>query len=301
MAKNLCYQLVSSIENGFRPGTDKHSEKMQNKETTYKIYSYASRTEMIDFSHRFANFMKTNYPEVKQVKQIGVEHINAYLSAKTNVTNKTMQHEVSCFNKMQLCVNKKFSINVDWKTDRVVPKTEMEKRRTAVFTREQIQGLKDYFDTKRDCYSKAAFFMGERFALRASEVVKVQVRDVHWNENVLHIHDSKGKRSRDIAITEDDKQFLKGLVGDKKGTDRLIPLRADSVCAYLNRACKVLGYDNITQAKTSFHSLRKFSISNYFKEQKELLGEKKAREMAMERLGHSKNRADLYNTYIVRT
>lgn len=298
MAKNLCYQMTSAIENGFKPGMDKHSIKAQKMETDYKIYSYAARKDMIDFAHRFSAFIKTEFPETRKVKDITIEHVNGYLSKRTNVTQATLQHDISCLNKLALCVNRKFNLNMDWKMGRVVPKNEKKNCRTEVFTKEQINGLKAYFDTKRDSCSKNAFFLAERFSLRASEVVKLQARDIKWEQNLVHIHDSKGKRSRDITMTEDDKKFLKELVGDKKGNDRLIPLRADSICAYLNRACKVLNFDNIISAKTSYHALRKYSITEYYKEQCEKVGEKKAKGMAMERLGHSKDRADLFKVYI---
>lgn len=298
MAKNLCYQMTSAIENGFRPGMDKHSIKAQQKETDYKIFSYAARKDMIDFAHRFSAFIKTDYPEIRKVKDITIEHVNAYLLRKTNVTQATLKHDISCLNKLSLCVNRKFNLDVDWKTGRVVPKASMEKRRVVAFTPEQIKGLNDYFSTKKDCYSMRAYYLGERFALRASEVVKLQARDILYDKAMLHIHESKGKRSRNISISEDDKLFLKELVGDKKGNERLIPLRQDSICAYLNKACKTLGYRNIVEAKSSFHALRKASISRFYKEQCEKVGEKRAREMAMERLGHGKNRTDLFRVYI---
>lgn len=300
MAKNLCYQMISSIENSFKPGMDKHSIKAQNKEADYKIYSYGARKDMIDFAYRFSAFIKTEYPEVRKVKDITIEHVNGYLlmRMRTNVTQATLKHDVSCLNKLALCVNRKFNLDVDWKTGRSVPKTGVEKRRVVAFTPEQIKELDDYFSTKKDCYSKKAYYLGKRFALRASEIVKLQVRDILWDKGMLHIHDSKGKRSRNISINEDDKVFLKELVENKKDNERLIPLRQDSVCAYLNRACKTLSFRTIVESKSSFHALRKASISQYYKEQCGKVGEKRAREMAMERLGHGKNRSDLFRVYI---
>lgn len=291
--------MISSIDNGFRPGADKHSIKAQNKDTDYKIYSFSSRTEMIDFAHRFSNFIKTNYPEIRQVKNISTEHINAYLQSKTKVTQKTIQHEVACINKLQLCCNKKFGISVDWKTGRNVPKVAIQQRRDLVFTDEQVQKLKEYFSTKRDCHSKTAFSLGERFALRASEICKLQVRDIKWGENVLHIHDSKGKRSRDITITDDDKKFLREITYGKSNKDRIIPLQADSICAYLSRACKTLGFNDIVKAKTSYHCLRKYSISKYYNEQIKVDNNiKNASAKSMDRLGHSRNRTDLRAVYL---
>jgi len=300
IAKNITYQMTSAIDNGFRPGMDKHSDKNQNhNESTYKIYSYASRNEMIDFAHRFGKFMKEHYPDIRQVKGIGIEQVNAYLASKGNVTQKTMQHEVACLNKLSLCVNKKFGISTDFTTGRIVPVMEVKRKRDVVFTKEQVQGLKEYFDTKKDCYSKTAFYIGERFALRASEITKLQYRDIDWENKKLHIIDSKGKRSRVIDITGDDIAFLKKITQSLADKDRLIPLKSDSICAYLNRACKHLGYDNITQAKTSYHSLRKYSISLKMQEKEKELGSKKAaKQYCMDYLGHSKNRSDLQSVYL---
>lgn len=300
IAKNITYQMTSAIDNGFRPGMDKHSDKKQNhNESTYKIYSYSSRREMIDFAHRFAKFIKENYPDIRQVKDIGIEQVNAYLASKGNVTQKTMQHEVACLNKLSLCLNKKFGISTDFTTGRIVPVMEVKRKRDVVFDKEQIKGLKEYFDTKKDCYSKTAFYIGERFALRASEITKLQYRDIDWENMKLHIVDSKGKRSRVIDITQDDIAFLKKITQGLTGKDRIIPLKPDSICAYLNRACKHLGYDNIVRAKTSYHSLRKYSISCKLAEKEKELGSKSAaRKYCMDYLGHGKNRSDLQSVYL---
>lgn len=300
IAKNITYQMTSAIDNGFRPGMDKHSDKKQNhNESTYKIYSYSSRREMIDFAHRFAKFIKENYPDIRQVKDIGIEQVNAYLASKGNVTQKTMQHEVACLNKLSLCMNKKFGISTDFTTGRIVPVMEVKRKRDVVFDKEQIKGLKEYFDTKKDCYSKTAFYIGERFALRASEITKLQYRDIDWENKKLHIVDSKGKRSRAIDITQDDIAFLKKITQGLTGKDRIIPLKPDSICAYLNRACKHLGYDNIVMAKTSYHSLRKYSISCKLAEKEKELGSKSAaRKYCMDYLGHGKNRSDLQSVYL---
>ena len=290
--------MVSSVENGFRPGMDKHAAKKQNKETDYKIYSFASRKELISFCHRFTDFMKEKFPDVRKVKDIEISHINSYLASKTNVTQKTIQHEISCINKMQLCCNKKFGISVDWKTDRIVPKVNIQTRRNIVFSDEQMVELKKYFNSKRDSHSKTAFFIGERFALRASEIEKLQKRDFRENDKILHIHDSKGKRSRDIPLSDSDIVFLRKITKGLSNGDRIVPIRADSICAALNRACKALGYKEIVAAKSSYHCLRKYVITKRYKEEKTIIGMKKARENCMEYLGHSRNRKDLFSTYI---
>ena len=173
-----------------------------------------------------------------------------------------MEHEVACLNKLSLCVNKKFGISTDFKTGRVVPVMEVARKRDVVFTKDQIKGLKDYFDTKKDCYSKTAFYLGERFALRASEVTKLQYRDIDWDNRKLHIVDSKGKRSRAIDITKDDIVFLRKITQGLSDKDKL-------------------------------------SISLKLKEKEKELGSKSAaKKYCMDYLGHGKNRGDLQSVYL---
>lgn len=309
MANNLCYQFKQAIEASLALGSDKHSIKKQQIENDYRIYSYASRKEYIDFAYRFVGFLKEYYPDIKQVKQIRVEHVNAYLQSKSNLTQKSMQHEVSCINKMELCCKRKYTIKIDWRTGRKVPVQKVERLRKTTFTDKQIKGIEKFLESKRDCAGKDGYYLAKAFSLRASEVVNLQYRDICLDKGkygVLHIHESKGKRNRDIQLTKDEREFLvkflerKGY-GEKSalGKERIVPLRSDSLCCYLNRICKQLGYSNIVESKTSYHALRKYTITQYYKEQRKLYGDKKAREMSMERLGHSKNRKDLFNTYIL--
>lgn len=90
------------------------------------------------------------------------------------------------------------------------------------------------------------------------------------------------------------------IIGDKSGKDRLVPLRANSVNQFLHRSLIQLGpaFDNIVSAKSGYHSLRKATIRKYYREQIPLVGEKRARELSMLRLGHSANRSDLAHIYL---
>ncbi|MBR3600911.1 MAG: tyrosine-type recombinase/integrase [Lachnospiraceae bacterium] len=298
---NIGYQFTSAINDCFKPGMDKHSIKA-SEGSDYRIYSYAAREDMISFSKQFSHFMKYNFPEVRQVKNITVEHINSFLSLRTNVTEKTVRHDISCFNKLELVCSKKFGLrNLDWRTNRIVPKVEKERIRDAVFSDKQISLLKDYFETRGDSYGKRAFYIAERTSCRVSEIAKLQARDIKENQDgtgVLSIVDSKGKRSRDIELTKDDVKLFKDIIGDKSGSERLVPLRENSINQYLHRACKHLGFTNILNAKTGYHSLRKATIRHYYHNQIPLVGEKRARELSMLRLGHSANRTDLCHIYL---
>lgn len=297
---NLGYQFSSAIESCCRFGADKHSIK-SSEESDYRIFSYAARKDLISFSKNFSHYMKENFPEIKQVRQITVKHINSFLDSRKGITDKTIRHDVSCINKLELVCSKKFNIELDWRNSRVVPKMEKEKIRDAVFSDKQILMLREHFENKRESYGKIAFEIGLRTSCRVSEIVKLQVRDVKFDSDekgTLSIVDAKGKRSRNIELNKSDINFFKDIIKDKKDKDRLVPLRANSVNQYLHRACKKLGFTNILNAKTGYHSLRKASIRQFYKEHLNEEGEKKCKEHCMQRLGHSASRTDLIKIYL---
>lgn len=66
---------------------DKHSLKAQGKNNS-KIYSYSDRKNLIDLSSDFANWLKINYPEIKQIKDIGPNHIQKFLNTKIDICSQ---------------------------------------------------------------------------------------------------------------------------------------------------------------------------------------------------------------------
>lgn len=298
MSKNLTYQMTSSIENALALGQDKHSAKLAGGTTQDKIYSYATRKEMMDLAHDLSRFIKTEFPEVRMVKDIKIEHINAYLQSKVGVTQATMQSYVARINKMEVLCSKKFPISIDWRTGREVPTMEKETIRNCMISDKQVVGLEKYLETKRDCPSKDAYFLAKSFALRAASITKLRFDDVNFETMKLHIHEDKGKRSRDIDIRPQDIPILQKVMEGKSGKDRLIELRPDSICAYLNRCFKQLGYTNLVDAKTSIHAVRKYSINEYYKDMQQIYGKKRAEELCCIRLGHSADRIDIISHYL---
>lgn len=298
MSKNLTYQMTSSVENALALGQDKHSTKREGGTTQDKIYSYATRKEMLDLAHDMSRFIKEEFPDIRMVKDIKIEHINAYLKSKVGVTQATIQSYVARINKMEVLCSKKFPIKIDWRTGREVPSMEKESIRNCMITDRQIVGLEKYLDTKKDCPSKDAYYLAKAFSLRAASITKLRYSDVNFETMKLHIHEDKGKRSRDIDIRPQDVPILEKVMEGKSGKDRLIELRPDSICAYLNRCFKHLGYTNLVNAKTSIHAVRKYSINQYYKEMVQQYGEKRAEELCCIRLGHGVDRKDIISHYL---
>ena len=88
---------------------DKHADKANGIRNTDKIYSYSARSNLIDLSANFANFMRESYPEIHKVNEIGTEHIQAFLNSKTrNCSQLTLNQFNSLFSKLEKCVNAKY-------------------------------------------------------------------------------------------------------------------------------------------------------------------------------------------------
>ena len=84
MSRNLKYQFLQAINNSFSESVDKHSEKSNGIRNTDKIYSYSSRSNLINLSANFSNFMKEHFPEVHMVKEVCPHHIQEFLVSKAN-------------------------------------------------------------------------------------------------------------------------------------------------------------------------------------------------------------------------
>ena len=80
--RNLKYQFLRAINQNFREGMDKHSDKKNNIRNTGKIYSYADRKNLIDLSCNFANWMRNSYPEIKLLKDLESKHLQEFLNSK---------------------------------------------------------------------------------------------------------------------------------------------------------------------------------------------------------------------------
>ncbi len=160
-----------------------------------------------------------------------------------------------------------------------------------MISQNQVDLLMKHLITKRDCASKDGVLLALSFALRVTSITKLQARDVRFNDDgtcILHIHEDKGKRNRDI------------IVGNKVGNQRLIPVKSASINVYARRCFKEMGFTNLLNNKTSIHAIRKYRATQYVNEKEKEVGRAKAIEMAISMLGHGKEREDLKRIYILK-
>lgn len=302
MGKNLSYQFKNAVDQAFSGGgTDKHSAKQQhtgnNMET---VYSFAERKNLINTSHQIGDFIKDNYSGIKFVRDIKPSMIQDFLNSKANSCDKmTLGQYASRINKLEAVVNKLYKANVNWKNDLVVPVSiKGNEVRDIAMSREDYTLI-----LSKDSISKAkiAIELSGRFGLRVSETCKMRPMDINFNTMQLHIHESKGGRSRDLPILPGDVSFLKNIIEGKSVTDRIVNIKEDSVNKYLARTEKELGIrKEYKEADTGIHCIRKMvAQERYDSYRAENMTRKGALNTVSHYLGHGDNRFATMEHYVL--
>lgn len=289
--RNIKYQFKYCIDTHFKEGMDKHSMKRNGKDNS-KIYSYSDRKNLIDSSSNFANWLKENHSEIRQLKDINSTHIQEFLNEKSNnCSQKTLEQYQSHFRKLETLCNNTYNTNVDFHSA-VIPlstKNGGGKIRNVMCTDEQYQSLLKTTNSNL----RSALILSKNFGLRASECSKLQTKDI--KEDGIYIADAKGKRSRFVkAENKQQHEILQQFREKKQG--RICPIQTESLQQAFNRECKKQGIDFQNGA---FHTLRKNFATSKYKEHREK-GEtvQQALDSVSRALGHGDKRNELMKQYI---
>jgi integrase len=305
MGRNIQYQFMNAIDQSFDGGGhDKHSDKHTGKQLD-TVYSYGERSNLMDLSSQVSKFIKENYPDVKKVLDIKGEMIQDFLNSKATTCNKeTLGQYASRIHKLEHVINKTYKGNITWHSDLITPVANTGTNKT----RDIAMNRKDYSSILNRAYvmgsksmSVVAIELSGRFALRVSETCKLQPRDIDFDKMRLHVHESKGGRSRDIEISPEDIDFLKRTIDGKQQDKRIVAIKEDSVNKYLTRSQEALNIrSRYRDAKTGVHSIRKMvAQEQYDKHRRNGLSKKEALNKVSEYLGHGKNRTETMKQYIL--
>lgn len=311
MARNLKYQFKYAIEQSCKFGADKHSMKRnpaENGNMKTRTLSYADRKNLIDVSSNFANWMKDNHSDIKELKDVTSNHVQEFLNHKAQTcTSNTINQYQSKFSKLENIVNNTYTkANVNY-TNTVTPvaSNNTEKLRNKTMSESDYNKLNNY--ATNNCRSDncaKALQLGYHAGLRVSEISKLQQRDIKINSDgtaTVHVAGGKGGRDRDVYITNKESVQTLSEIRDsvENPYDRVVPIQADSINKSINRAMERCNMQEYKEHNTSVHSLRKAFAQNEYDRYKEKgLEPKQAWDKTSEQLGHGKNRDDLYKTYI---
>lgn len=303
MGRNIKFQFKNAIEKSFKPGMDKHSMKKSEGLGKGRIFSYADRKNLIDFSANFANYLKENNPEIKLIKQIRAEHIQGFFYSKQDCTTATLEQYKSKFNKLEILVNREYLIKANFSTGYVVPESKKtvnkEVLRAISMPREEYNKLVNVTSNRRSP-AKIGIELAGRFGLRVSEITKLQYRDINLKKGFVHIDKSKGGLTRDIYFREEHRPFLEQLKGVRDDNARIVPIQEGSVNTFLRRSLETIGLkEKYCNATTGIHSIRKMCAQKEFdKYRKEGYTRDDSLVKVSNFLGHGDKREVLMEKYI---
>lgn len=305
MGRNIQYQFKNVIDMSFDGGGhDKHSDKHNGKRME-SVYSYAERTNLIELSAQISNFIKENYPGTKKVLDIKSNMLQEFLNIKSkSCTKETLGQYTSRIHKLEHIVNKIYKGTTSWHGDLITPvsKVSDDKKRNISMSRPHYNAiLNRAYEMNSKSKAPIAIELAGRFGMRVSETCKLQPRDINFSSMKLHIHESKGGRSRDIDISPHDIEFLKKIIDGKIQDKSIVNIKENSVNKYLSRAEIALGIRKIYKdADTGIHCIRKMVAQERYNEfRSQGLSKKESLNKVSEYLGHGKNRNETMKQYIL--
>lgn len=298
MSRNIGYQFQNAIDSNFREGLDKHSLKISG-ETTGHVFSYGERKSLLNVSYQMRNYMKENCPEVKMVKNITAEHWNFFLQKKSETCGQvTLKNYVSRIGKLEDLTNKRYGVNVDWRTDIDVPLSG----KAADTQRIQSMDPADFQRIKAVCQNSTsraapAIQLAGITGARANELTVLRPSDINPEKCEITLH-GKGGRDRTVCVDMKYQPFLREIKENAFSQRSCFGLRQDSITRFLNRVMKNLGMKE-KYPQTSIHSIRKMVAQEKWDRVRADGGSKKeARAEVCHFLGHGRDRNDVAKVYV---
>lgn len=313
MSVSLKNQVIHAISKSKSIGADKHSAKGKGQaysgNKTGKIYSYSTYRARQDVAKSFCNYVKDNYPEVRQASQLTAEHAQSWLNhcATTGCSTDTLKSYKSQLNSIEKNINSAYRCNTNLSAA-TAPKGGTKAIRCNPMKSEHLQALKDSYRP----YSTGAnaLTIAEATGARNEEICHVQNRDIHINSDgtaTVHIESGKGGRNRDIQVRNPEHvqnlQDLKNHLGASP-TERPCPVTRQSLLNNLERHMKSTYTSEGTSIKSQyqnqeFHSIRKMYAQNEYNQcRNEGMSKEQAFQYVTEQLGHNRTDPDLMNRYI---
>lgn len=264
MSRNLRSQFIYAINSNFREGIDKHSIKCQNNEMSAKVFSYAEKKNLCNLATNFCGFIKENFGEIRFIKDIRSEHVQAFLNVKKGAcTQNTLNIYKTQLKKLGELSNATYRIQVDFTKDVVVPKAitkaDLDRGVNNQIPRSVLNDLLTYAINNRS-QSGDVVRLASVLGLRVNELVRLEISKTDLEKTEILVKNTKGGKEMKIQITPE----LKKLIIDIKNqqytkNDRLFNIKADSVNKYISRHAGT---------EYSIHSIRRTVAQEYFDRQR---------------------------------
>lgn len=263
--KSIKNQIQQALNNNFEENVDKHAYKRQEDQEV-KIFSYSEKFRLLDTAKMLSNYIKENFSDVKQIKDVNSNIIQKFLNDKSNTcTQNTINTYRQSLNKIAAICNKNYSsCSLTWKQDVVIPKAITQKSQLrGVANQIPISDLNKICDYARNNYSiSGQIVLAQReLGIRVNELTTIKLENIDLKNNVLHLPNCKGKKNLDREITPGLKEILEKSIQQSNITSgRLFPITENAVNTYLRRTEEKLRI----KGKYSIHNVRATIAQKYY-------------------------------------
>lgn len=276
---------------------DKHSVKHSGGMDGTHIFSYADRSNLVDLAAGFAEYMKQAYPQVKQVKNVTADHVQAFMSAKCDSASQaTLDQYASRFGKLERLVNDTYkSCNVDFHSIAV----PLSSKNGGGKVRCQMLATSDYstlLNSTTNTNLRNALTLSYCCGLRAAECSKLRSTDYNATDNTISIIDSKGKRSRTVKVPQQHISAVRAVMTSTEG--RICSCQTESLQKAMRRQLASCGLAK-QYPNGAMHLCRKAFATNMYQELRNNgVGVQGSLSAVSKALGHGANRNELMKQYI---
>ncbi len=299
MGRNLKYQYYNAINDprNLRLGESKHSAKAQGLGSSNRIFSYADRKNLLNFSASFSSWMREVHPNVRMIKDINHSHMQSFLNYKAQTcSNKTLKTYTSYMYKLVRVCNVTYGLHTQ-ATLHVPHGKDFVGRYGVMMDYSDIESLLNS-NIPRNAY--VAIRLSYGFGCRISELGKLHKDDIAINDDNVSIHiiDSKGRRSR-VAVSWDNSPAFRGFLLDLKNGPghRVFEIKHESINQAVRRAMGSCGLSG-KYSKTSIHSIRKAYAQRLFDSYRQSHTMDDSVSYVSRMLGHGAHRDDIAHAYI---
>ncbi len=282
-------------------GASKHSLKASEgpQGVQGKIFSWSSYHSRVDVACQFAAYVRENYPNVKEARQLTAEMAESFLLSKSaSCTTETLDCYRSNLSSLSENINRTYgTAKVNLKVGKVVGTTANQATRCKTMTDAQITALRDSY--KPGSTGRTAVTLASVAGCRASEIVRLKPEHIEVKSSsfaTIFIKGGKGNRDRTIQIH--DPQGVKALADIKTSAtkgERLIVCKVGSIQKSLNRHMAALPGNNGGSMKAEFqhsgyHAIRKNFAQKEFDRYRQNHTRQESLDFVSRQLGHGAGR-----------
>lgn len=302
MGHSLKSQLKNAVHKSFKEGRNKHEEKIRNKKWREmgNSWSYETKHDRLDNASRLANFISSQFSEIKLANEIKVEHIQAYLDdcRDRGATQATLQGYAS--NCRALCRELENTYKSMGKIDtrKIKTPTAVNKK---IRDHQMKEDVRDELIKSNNTNVINAAILSAAFGLRSQEITKVKAKDIYEKDGKImcHVERGKGNRNREVVAMNEERGRKALLLKEKySDEDKLVPIKDKSLERAVTRELKKSGKH---EKYIGLHAARKTwaqeNYDNYRKKHTKL----ETIRYINEQLGHSGDRdVELLEKYVAR-